>query len=452
MDIVTVGLFFGDEAKGSIVDFLACQSPHNIIRYSGGSQCAHNVVSNEIHHTFSQFGSGTLSGLPTVLSKFMLVDPLALMYESELLETKGINKPLENVYVSENCVVITPFQILCGRARENFREKKHGTCGKGVGETISDLKANPNMVIRVKDLNKNDLEYRLKSLRAMKLDQMEQLETNDKLNKSFVQYSIVELAKLYRQFWEQLKIISDDEFTEMLQKNNNIWEGAQGSLLDIKYGFAPYVTKTNTTVKNAKELLGEKKFINLGIMRAYATRHGNGPFPTEDKNLDLEEDYNQTNEWQGKFRVGNLDLVLTKYAISINNGIDKIALSCLDKLSSLTEIKVCLAYEYTGNESLDYLRKYFDFDNKGKIIGLKVQQQNEIISKLLQKCRPIYTSLPGWQTDISKIKDKKDLPIQVTNLINYIEKQLTVSIDLISVGPDRSQKMFLKNDPQREIL
>lgn len=449
MEIITIGLFLGDEAKGSFVDFLASKFSNNVIRYNGGSQCAHNVLANGIHHTFSQFGSGTLAEIPTWISKYMLVDPLALLYESETLEGKGIIKPLEQIYISENCLVITPFQIVTGKARELARANKHGTCGKGVGETIADAKVLFYPTIKIKNFNEDDLEYRLKIGRAIKLDQIQQLEANDDLMKNFEQYSVTELVKLFRKFYKQVTIVNDQDFAKMIEEKDNIWEGAQGSLLDREMGFLPYITKTETTAKNALELLKNKKSMKMGIMRAYGTRHGQGPFPTEDKTLNLEESHNQDNEWQREFRQGHLDLVLTKYAIAINNGIDRIALSCLDKLSCLQEIKICLAYEYMGNEDQTRLKNYFNFDDQNRIIGIKVQKQDELISKLLMDCKPIYTTLPGWQTDISKMTNKKELPDEVVRLINFIEEQLAVPIDLISVGPDRSQKMFLNNDLNR---
>lgn len=447
MDIVTVGLFLGDEGKGSIVDFLTYSLSKNIVRYGGGSQCAHNVMANGIHHTFSQFGSNLFSDSKILLTQFMIFDPLELIAEADDLQKKGILNPYEKVYVSEDCLVITPFQKICGQARELARSEKHGTCGKGVGETIKDSLLFPQQVIRIKDLDSKNLVHKLNVLRTIKLDQIEQLPETDQIKERlsiFREHEVEGMAKAIRELAYKINIVSGEKLLTMIQESDNVWEGAQGSLLDPNFGFPPFVTKTNTTVQNAAELLTNKKFLKLGIMRAYATRHGNGPFPTEDKSLNLEESHNQNNEWQGNFRQGHLDLVLTKYAVAMNKGIDEIALTCVDKLSGQKEIKVCLAYDYTGKESQELIEKYFDCDKRNRIVGIKVQKQDETISKLLMDCQPIYASLLGWQTDISKVTEVNNLPKQVVELINFIEKQLSVSINLISVGPDRSQKMFLK--------
>lgn len=447
MDIVTVGLFLGDEGKGSIVDFLTSRLSRNIVRYGGGSQCAHNVMTNGIHHTFSQFGSSLFSDSKILLTQFMIFDPLELIMEVDELQNKGILNPYEKVYVSEDCLVITPFQKICGQVREICRNEKHGTCGKGVGETIKDSLLFPQQVIRVKDLNLGNLRHKLNVMRAIKLDQIEQFAQSEEVKKKlavFEEHEVEGMARAIEEMACKINIVSNEELLTMIRESDNVWEGAQGSLLDPNFGFPPFVTKTNTTVQNAAELLVNKEFLKMGIMRVYATRHGNGPFPTEDKSLNLDESHNQYNEWQGNFRQGHLDLVLTKYAIALNKGIDKIALTCVDKLSWQKEIKVCLAYDYTGKESQELIEKYFDCDGKKRIVGIKVQKQDEIISKLLMDCQPICASLAGWQTDISRVTEVNNLPKQVVELINFIEKQLSVSVDLISVGPDRSQKMFLK--------
>ncbi len=446
MDWITVGLDKGDECKGSMVDFLASKYGGNVVRYCGGSQCAHNVVSSGIHHTFSQFGSGTFVGLKTIISKFTLIDPIGILVEGEKLETKGISDPFEKLLISENSLVITPYQIICGKIKEILRTTKKGTCGRGVGETVIDERTNPAFSIRAKDLLRPDLEYKLKTLKMLKLDQIEQLASNEEtkiLLEEFEMYSPKGLAKIYLELTKRVGILSDEEIQKIIQTQNNIFEAAQGTILDCDYGFKPNITQTRTSIANALELLGEKEAVILGLLRPYSVRHGAGPFPTVDENLNLEETHNVYTPWQRFVRQGWLDFVLLRYSLQVNKRIDKLVVSCLDKMSGLKEIKFANSYRYIGKESEETLNKYFDFGPNNQIVGVKLQKQDEVMSKLLWNCQPVYTTLPGWEDDISNIKNYLDLPSKTRSLLEYIEGQLGVPIGLISVGPDRDQKISI---------
>lgn len=437
MNIILTDLGFGDGGKGKITDFLTNQFSANNFRFCGGSQCGHNVVSNRTHHTFSQFGSGTLSGAKTVLTKFVLVDPLALMVESEQLQKNGIKYPLQNLFISQDCSIITPFQQISGQIKELSRVNKHGSCGKGVGETVFDSKTYPYAVIKIKDLLSKDLVYRLNLLKAIKLDQIQQQNNFPKLMAKFENYSVSVLAKIYNQIANSLNIVSDLKISEIIDSADSVWEGSQGILIDCNYGFKPYITKTNVTAFNAQEVLQHRLNLKIGIIRSYGVRHGNGPFPTEDQNLLFKEDHNNDNEWQGKYRNGWLDLVLTKYSIAVNQGVDQLALTCLDKLSGLDEIKVCIGYKFFGDHYT--AQNYFIFDSNNQIIGVKPQIQNEVITKLLEQCHPIYTSFSGWPEKISDFKKLEQLPKTARIFLDFIEEQLAVPLKLISVGPERNQ-------------
>lgn len=446
MDIVVVGLFMGDEGKGSIVDYLASRNSANVVRFNGGSQCGHNVVTGGIHHTFSQFGSGTLAGSKTIISEFTLVDPLGMLQDGEILGSKGFKDPLKNIVVSENSLVITPFQVITGKIRELVRINKKGTCGRGVGETITDQRENPYFSLKIKDLTKDDLAYRLKMLKLLKQDQIEQFEPDNEIKNlvdDFEKYSCEELALMYLNFSRRVRILGDDEILRIIKSENNIFEGAQGTLLDCLYGFKPYITQTRTSVVNALNLLGEKEVLTLGLLRPYAIRHGPGPFPSEDKKLHLQEFHNLSNKWQGMFRQGWLDLVLIRYSLAINQKIDKLGLTCMDKVSGLNEIKIATRYEYEGSQNEELLKKYFNINHHKQITGIKLQTQDGVISKLLEECRPVYTTLPGWKEDLSKVKTITELPHNARVFLNYIEEQLSVPIGLISVGPSREEKISI---------
>jgi adenylosuccinate synthase len=231
------------------------------------------------------------------------------------------------------------------------------------------------------------------------------------------------MVKIYREFTNIISILDDEEIEKIINAENNVFEGSQGTLLDCEYGFKPYITQTKTNTENALNLLAGTPTNVLGLLRPYTIRHGPGPFPTEDKKLDLEEKHNHDNQWQGLFRQGWLDLVLVKYSLAINKKINYLGLTCMDKVSGLKEINIAIAYEYKGQEKINTLQKYFDFDQNKHIIGIKLQKQDETIGKLLKDCFPVYTSLPGWQEDITKIKRIEELPFNTRIFLNYLEEQ-----------------------------
>ena len=358
--ILVCGLGFGDEGKGTIVDYLTrTKKAQTIIRFNGGAQAGHNVTSPEgLDHTFSQFGSGTLvPEVKTYLSRFMVVNPLSMIREEEHLQSLGIKDAFSRTAINGNAPITTPFQIAANRLLETGRkEKRHGSCGMGIGRTIADCQKYRNRVLLAKDLP--DLEItasKLEFLREKSYDAVRHIvpglaqtetaqEQMDWLRDKEVSK---DLARDFYDFAALIKIVGKNHLANLLREERTlIFEGAQGTLLDRKYGLHPYITKTNTTFANAYKLLREAgycgKITRVGVLRGYATRHGAGPFPTEDKALAmvLKDSHNTYNQWQEEFRVGWLDVPLTKYAIEANGGIDYIALTNIDRLSELKVIKV----------------------------------------------------------------------------------------------------------------
>jgi adenylosuccinate synthase len=348
--IIVTGMAFGDESKGALVDWLCATLPDVslVVRYNGGAQAAHNVVAEGKHHTFRQFGSGTLAGVPTFLSRYMMVEPMALAAESEELAALGVVNPLGMVTVDPDALLTTPIHVAVNRTREDARgNNRHGSCGLGIGETTwYDLAARRNAAAgdvvegitvpsdvrayapRVGDcLNPRELRNKLVELGRF---------YSPILRGSRHGFPPIDsMVEVYRAFAEAVHISESGYLARMGRYGRLIFEGAQGVLLDEWRGFHPYTTWSTTTPDNAKTLLHEAGLppaYVLGALRAYGTRHGAGPFPSEtnDPQLVAAEQHNGLGEYQGAWRVGDLDMVLLRYAAAVAGPIDGIALSHLD--------------------------------------------------------------------------------------------------------------------------
>ncbi len=335
-----LGLGWGDESKGAVCDKLCRELPVDlIVRFNGASQAAHNVVTPEgVHHTFSQFGSGMLAShtVRTHLSRFMLVNPLSMMNEAKALIGKTfqlfdespdtVQRDFWNrITVDKRSVIITPFHRLINQRRERARgENRHGSCGVGVGVAREWQLAHGDAVLYAGDcLDYSSLKRKLKFLRNLYCEEVGEYNGAD-------EPSVAMLAHEYMNW--PARIVDGLEPAECM-----VFEGAQGVLLDEKYG-APHNTWTNTTFENADTLLDEigcTDRYRIGCLRTYHTRHGAGPFPTEDNTLDLPELHNGTGEFQGAFRVGHFDVQSAKKAINFAGHVDGLAISHLDYLDRL---------------------------------------------------------------------------------------------------------------------
>lgn len=410
------GLGYGDEGKGTIVDWITREFKKNgdvvVIRYNGGAQAAHNVVlANGKSHTFSQFGSGTLAGATTYLSEFMIINPSAMMKEADHLEKLGIIDPLSSVSIDENCLITTPYQIVSNKLREITRIHKHGTCGMGIGETIQDFEESPELSIVAKDLlNLKKIKEKLIAQRIKKLkthinNELLFCDSNEwNLIKDESNYFIDQTLEKFSTWIKSVKIVNKKYLVKLKQNIKTlIFEGAQGVLLDQKYGFFPHVTRSNTTFENAETLIKNYrgKIIRIGISRIFQTRHGNGPLVSENKNLFnlIKNDANKYNYWQGNLRVGELDLVTLKYAINIINHTSKLDgiifthMDCVHK----RRIPICKLYKIKdeNNEKLHngLDQKYFSIkDNQIDNINL-VENTNDLTVQL--------KSLTGIKTNVS---------------------------------------------------
>ncbi|WP_405578246.1 adenylosuccinate synthetase [Streptomyces sp. NBC_01190] len=349
MHTLVVDLGFGDAGKGAVVDRL-CRDQRGVtavVRFNGGAQAAHNVVTADgRHHTFAQFGAGTLRGVPTHLSRFMSVDPLALSAEADHLKAIGVPDPYALLSVDRRARLTTPYHAAANRLRERARgAARHGSCGMGVGETARYALAHPDDAPTVGDCAARPrLLRRLRLLRDRLTDELGPLAAP----------SVESCAEVYAAFARAVTLTDETALRRLVRQGPLVFEGAQGVLLDENHGFHPYTTWSTTTFANAETLLAEAGAtdgaLRLGVVRTYTTRHGPGPLVTEDPELPplLPEPHNGHGRWQGAFRIGHFDAVAHRYAVDVCGGVDALAVTHLDAPGRCRGLRICRAYGVGG--------------------------------------------------------------------------------------------------------
>ncbi|MFN4132131.1 MAG: adenylosuccinate synthase [Caldimicrobium sp.] len=423
--IVIVGTQWGDEGKGKIVDVLT-EKAHYVVRFQGGNNAGHTLVINQKKHILHLIPSGIFHPQTVcVIGNGVVVDPAVIIDEIERLKRSGVEITPEKLKISERAHAIMPYHKAIDLAREAKAHKnKIGTTGRGIGPCYEDKVARRGF--RLIDLTKPAFfKERLKTILEEKNFILQYLSAEP--------LKFEEIYERYMEYGEYLKPFLTDTSTllwEALKKGLNIlFEGAQGTFLDIDYGTYPYVTSSNTLAGNACAGSGfGPTYIKevLGIVKAYTTRVGEGPFPTELK--DELGDY--LRERGGEYgattgrprRCGWLDLVMIKTAVRLN-GLTSLALTKMDVLSGLNQIKICIAYKLR-NQIIDYFPSTIEE---------------------LSQVEPLYEELPGWKANLSEIKDFSDLPREAQEYIEKIEKYLGIPITIISTGPDRKNCFILKN-------
>jgi adenylosuccinate synthase len=330
---VVIGGLFGDEGKGKTVSYLCSKvDPKDtlVVRFSGAHQAGHNVIVDNVQHVFSNFGSGTLQGIPTYWSKFCAVDPLAILKELDILKKKGI-EPL--LFLDERCPITTPYDRHANRT--DLKNRMDGTCGNGVGATYERQEKFYSLTV---------FDLKFPNVFREKLKNIGIYYNQPSLAKSMeVADFIYSCDILFKQFSDNIKVFQDIFSSHMQVYKNYIFEGAQGLLLDQNFGFFPNVTRGNTGTKNIFELGFLPNEIDEVIIaiRAYQTRHGNGFMSNENFVYDIYEnpyEINVTNEYQGKFRKTILDLDLLKYALQsdpliCNSKKVSLMITCLDVMN-----------------------------------------------------------------------------------------------------------------------
>jgi adenylosuccinate synthase len=418
-----LGLQWGDEGKGKIVDVLT--SNYDIIaRFQGGPNAGHTLEFDGNKHVLHTIPSGIFhENAKNVVGNGVVIDPVIFAKELEKLAPYGMNLA-DKLLISRKAHLILPTHRLLDAASEAAKgSNKIGSTLKGIGPTYMDKTGRNG--IRVGDLEFSDWKDRYRQLANKHLQMIENYHVAldfdlDSLEKEF--FAAVEVLT-------SLPLIDSEQYFAEAQKQGKkiLAEGAQGSLLDIDFGTYPFVTSSNTTAAGACTGLGiaPNKIENvIGIFKAYATRVGSGPFPTELFDADGETLGRVGNEFGATTgrprRCGWIDLVALKYAITIN-GVTELNMMKADVLSGFEQIKVCTHYEYNG-EKIAHLP--FDIDAK--------------------YVKPVYETLEGWQEDLTGIKNASELPNALNHYIEYLEKHLEVPITVVSVGPDRTQTLFRK--------
>jgi adenylosuccinate synthase len=440
-----VGLGFGDEGKGKVIDHLArARGASVVVRYGGGPQAAHHVVlKNGAWHCFAQFASGALAGASSVISRGMLVDPLALAPEAESLRRAGIDDPFASLSIDPRCRVVSPLHKIVSRMREIGRgASKRGTCGRGVGEAVRDAKRLGHDALRIGDLSDVSVVRRkLRIARASCLDLGDQIVTEshglarlDSMLAALRQAPIDTLSIAMVDAMHPGPRIEHDRVLSPLLHDDEplVFEGAHGVLLDATHGYSPHVTSTDTSFTPADSLISELAPgltpFRLGVVRAYATRHGAGPFPTEDPTLArrLPEAHNVASEWQGPMRAGWLDLVAIRHAIESVGGVDAIALTHLDRLSGLGRIRVASSYEREGDDERRSARPE-------------------------PGCRATYSDFAGWKQGIGDVRTFASLPENARSFVRFLASTegLATPIAIVSVGPTAADTITL-GDADRE--
>lgn len=366
---VVVDLGFGDAGKGVTVDLLCARGGFGaVVRANGGAQAAHNVVTPDgRHHTFSQFGAGTLAPgrpVPTYLSRFVVVDPFALAAEAEHLAALGVADPFSLVTVDRRALISTPWHAAANRARERARgRERHGSCGMGVGETMAYALEFPEDAPTVGDCASPGL---LRGKLGRLADRLASVLAESGAEGSGGQGQEAEplpdlegCLAAYRAFSERVRLVDERYLPRLLAQAPVVFEGAQGVLLDEWHGFHPYTTWSTTTTVNPLALLAEagqaENARRIGVTRTFTTRHGAGPLVTEDPMLTarLADSHNRTHPWQGGFRVGHLDLVATRYALDATGGVDSLVVTHSDAPARLGRgLRWCVGYELSDGTPL----------------------------------------------------------------------------------------------------
>ncbi len=413
-----LGLQWGDEGKGKIVDVLSAD--YDIIaRFQGGPNAGHTLEFDGIKHVLHTIPSGIFhDNAINIVGNGVVIDPV--IFKKELDNLKKFDLDIKSkLLISRKAHLILPTHRLLDAASEAAKGKaKIGSTLKGIGPTYMDKTGRNG--IRVGDLELETWPDKYRQL-ANKHEAMISFYNVD------VQYDLKELESEFCEAVDVLKeltFIDSEEYLYQAQKTGKkiLAEGAQGSLLDIDFGTYPYVTSSNTTAAGACTGLGVSPGAIgkvLGIFKAYATRVGSGPFPTElfdEDGATMSKVGNEFGATTGRpRRCGWLDLVALKYAIRIN-GVTALMMMKSDVLSGFESIKVCTAYRYRG-ETISHLPYNIESDN----------------------VTPIYTELKGWKKDLTQMTSVSEFPDPLNKYIDFLEKELEVPIEIVSVGPDRTQ-------------
>ncbi len=418
---ILLGLQWGDEGKGKIVDVVT-PNYDVVARFQGGPNAGHSLEFNGIRHVLHIIPSGIFhKDKVNVIGNGVVIDPVVFEQEIRSLEALGLT-PTDNLFISAKAHLILPTHRLLDAAQESKKGKmKIGSTLRGIGPAYTDKTARTGL--RVCDLLSPDFleKYHAAVSRHLEILEHYPVENLHQRLEEMEKEWLSSLATL-----KQFKVIdSEYEMLSYMQQGKTVLaEGAQGTLLDLEFGAYPFVTSSNTIAAGAFTGLGLAPHYAgkvIGIVKAYCTRVGSGPFPTELFDETGEKLRKQGNEFGATTgrprRCGWLDLVALKYAIMVN-GVTDIALTKADVLSDFDTINVCTAYKVNGK-----LTDRMPADSFADI-------------------EPVYTTLPGWKQDISTIRNYESMPQPFRDYVRFIEEQVQTKVSIVSVGPDREATMF----------
>ncbi len=424
-NIVVVGTQWGDEGKGKVVDLLA-EHADVVIRFQGGNNAGHTMVVDGEQFISHLVPSGILQGKTCVIGNGLVVDPGVLLGEIDYLSKKGIDAGPEKIRISEKAHLIMPYHKAVDNAREKAQgDKKIGTTGRGIGPCYED-KATRRGIRFAELLDRKTFRERIEPILDEKNFYLKHYLSAENLEKE-------PIVEQYRIFAERLAPYVTNVSVEIDEASRAgkqlLFEGAQGTHLDIDHGTYPFVTSSNTVAGNAccGAGIGPKSIHGvIGIVKAYTTRVGEGPFPSElfdETGERIQKTGAEFGATTGrKRRCGWLDTVLLENAARLN-GLTSLAITKLDVLTGIEKLRICTAYQHRGK-----LLEHFPAN-----------------LRVLAECTPVYENLPGWEQDISGVRKFEDLPENTVNYLRRIEELTETKIGIVSVGPGREETIVLEN-------
>lgn len=421
-----IGLQWGDEAKGKLVDLLT-QGKDLVVRYQGGANAGHTVVIGDDVYKLHHIPSGIINdGVLNLITAGVVINPPTIIQEIESLKERGIHVE-ERMKISSRAHVVMPWHVLEDKMWNRLVSGKDniGTTLRGIGPCYGD-KIGRSFAIRIGDLIQDDFADRVRKIVAVKQKVLTAAGSPE--DATLDAEAIIEEYSKYAAALKPMITDTNRILLDAIDDDKNIlFEGAQGSLLDIDHGTFPFVTSSNSSglgISTGSGVPGNWLSDVIGVLKTYATRVGGGPFPTEqdnDKGQHIRDMGNEYGTTTGRpRRCGWFDAVAARYTARLG-GVTSLALTMLDVLSELPEIEVCVAYELNG-ERIDYFPAHV----------------NE-----LESLTPIYETISGWQIDVTCARSLDDLPVGALQYVQRIQELVGRPVEFISVGPDRAQTIHI---------
>lgn len=443
--VLTCGMSFGDEGKGGFVDHLA-DDGGVIIKYNGGAHASHTVISDDgLTHRFAQLGSGMLRpGCVTLLDAGFTADPFALAVESRILAGKLGVAPqavLDRVAVHEDCLTVTRLHRCLNRLEMEQTHALRGSVGTGVSTAV-EIYDSFGVALRFGDIFRGEVGGVLRALQDILRARMgsSPVTLSPRLQAEIASVSgeaqLRRLAEEYERLLDAYDIHRFSDTAARAAGKSVVLEGSQGLLLDRRFGLRPHTTFLDTTAGRGKELFPRCRA--LGIVKAFSTRHGAGVFPTYDGELSerLDDPNQETGPYNGRIRSGWLDAVLLRYAQRVN-GVSGLCLSCLDRLSGIRELSLCVAYDYPGQPGDEFDALFRWRREQGQVRIYDILKVSDASFGYLCRCRPVYMTLPGWDGDISGTEDPAALPVACRRYVEAVERLSGVPVLYVSTTASR---------------